>query len=96
MIRTVSAEDPEPTIPCWCQMAGAETGFEAGREGLAISRVCGNLQGLKKNHLRSLEKIGSRRVARDLFIGPELARSLCELSFELNRQIGLLSIGPAR
>lgn len=29
-------------------------------------------------------------MSRDQIIGPELARSLCELSFELNRQIGLL------
>ena len=29
-------------------------------------------------------------MARDLVIGAELARNLCELSFELNRQIGLL------
>ncbi len=52
--------------------------------------MCGNTQGLKKNHLKLLERIGSRRVQRDLIIGPEMARTLCELSHELNRQIGLL------
>jgi len=45
---------------------------------------------LKKNQLGQLERIGSRRVRRDLIIGPEMARSLCELSDELNRQIGVL------
>ncbi len=34
--------------------------------------------------------MGSRRVQRDLIIGPEMARTLCELSHELNRQIGVL------
>lgn len=52
--------------------------------------MCGNTQGLKKNQVRILERIGSRRVRRDLIIAPEMARSLCELSHELNRQIGLL------
>ncbi len=57
---------------------------------MTIARVCGNTQGLKKNHLRILERVGSRRVRRDLIIAPEMARTLCELSYELNRQIGLL------
>lgn len=57
---------------------------------MIIARVCGNTQGLKKNHLRVLERVGSRRVQRDLIIGPEMARTLCELSHELNRQIGVL------
>ncbi len=57
---------------------------------IIIARVCGNIQGLKKNQLKTLERIGSRRVQRDLIIGPEMARSICELSHELNRQIGLL------
>jgi GTP-binding protein HflX len=57
---------------------------------LIIARVCGNTQGLKKNHLRVLERVGSRRVQRDLIIAPEMARTLCELSHELNRQIGVL------
>ena len=45
---------------------------------------------MKKNHLRVLERVGSRRVRSDLIIAPEMARTLCELSRELNRQIGLL------
>ncbi|MBE0583848.1 MAG: GTPase HflX [Desulfofustis sp.] len=45
---------------------------------------------MKKSQRRLLEKIGSRRVPRDQVIGPEMARSICELSHELNRQIGVL------
>lgn len=52
--------------------------------------MCGNIQGLKKNQLRTLERLGGRRVPREFVISPELARSVCELSHELNRQIGLL------
>jgi GTP-binding protein HflX len=45
---------------------------------------------LKKHQLRALERIGSKRVPRDVIISPELARTLCQLSFEINRQIGVL------
>ncbi|MBU0946901.1 MAG: GTPase HflX [Bacteroidetes bacterium] len=37
-----------------------------------------------------LERLAGKRGSRDQVIGPEMARSLCQLSFELNRQIGLL------
>ncbi len=37
-----------------------------------------------------LERLGAKRVQRDRIINPEMARVLCEMSFELNRQIGLL------
>lgn len=52
--------------------------------------ICGNIQGLKKNQLRILERIGSRRVSRELIITAEMARTICALSHELNRQIGVL------
>ena len=52
--------------------------------------MCGNIDGLKKNQLRLLERLSGRRVQRHLIIGAEMARTLCELSHELNRQIGLL------
>ncbi len=45
---------------------------------------------MKKSQRRLLERIGGRRVDRDLIIAPEMARTICELSFELNRQIGVL------
>lgn len=34
--------------------------------------------------------MAGKRVAREQVISPEMARTLCELSFELNRQIGVL------
>ncbi len=52
--------------------------------------ISGTIEGLKKSQVRALERLGSRRVPRDLVIAPEMARALCQLSHELNRQIGLL------
>jgi GTP-binding protein HflX len=40
--------------------------------------------------LKALERIGQKRVQRDKIINPEMARTLCQLSIELNRQLGLL------
>jgi len=57
---------------------------------VAIALVSGNTAGLKTNQLKQLERLGGKRSGRDDIIGPEMARSLCQLSFELNRQIGLL------
>lgn len=37
-----------------------------------------------------MERLAQKRVQRDLIINPEMARSLCRLSSELNRQIGVL------
>lgn len=37
-----------------------------------------------------MERIGSKRVPRDLIVTPELARTMCLLSREMNRQIGIL------
>ncbi|SHO50152.1 GTPase HflX [Desulfopila aestuarii] len=55
-----------------------------------IGSVTGNIEGLKKNHLKALERLGSKRVPREMIIAPEMARTICQLSTELNRQIGLL------
>lgn len=45
---------------------------------------------MKKHQLKILERIGSRKAPREYVIGPEMARTICELSFDLNRQIGVL------
>jgi GTP-binding protein HflX len=45
---------------------------------------------LKKHHFKTLERLAHKRVHKDSIISPEMARSLCEVSFELNRQVGLL------
>lgn len=37
-----------------------------------------------------LERLAGKKVNRDLVVSPEIARTICELSFETNRQIGLL------
>ncbi len=55
-----------------------------------IGNVSGNIGGLKKNQLAALERLAGKRVSREQIISAELARALCQLSFELNRQIGVL------
>ena len=50
----------------------------------------GNIQGLKPNQLRRIEKLYSRRVSPHEIVTPDFARQLCELSHETRRQIGAL------
>jgi len=45
---------------------------------------------LKKQQLKALARFGDKRVQRDNIINPEMARTLCLLSQEINRQIGVL------
>ena len=45
---------------------------------------------MKANQLKALERIGGKKVQRDQIINPEMARALCGLSHELNRQLGML------
>lgn len=59
-------------------------------EETTIGSVSGNISGLKKHQLAALERLAGKRVAREEIISPELARALCQLSFEMNRQIGIL------
>ncbi|MGW8193865.1 MAG: GTPase HflX [Desulforhopalus sp.] len=40
--------------------------------------------------MKALERLARKRVKRELIINPEMARTLCQLSAEMNRQIGLL------
>lgn len=54
-----------------------------------MHKVQGNLLGLKPSHKQRLEKLYQRRVAPDQIISPELARTLCEISREISRQVGL-------
>lgn len=55
-----------------------------------ISNIHGFTQGLKHNQLRRIERLGTRRVAPEQIVSPELARQLTEISFETGRQIGVL------
>jgi GTP-binding protein HflX len=50
----------------------------------------GNLSGLRSGQLKSLERLGRRRVPPELTVTPELARELTELSRELRRQLGVV------
>ena len=66
------------------------TTYNPGRKVLHISKVNGNLKGLKPSQLKALERITQRRMRPEEVVSAELARRLGELSRELNRQIGLL------
>lgn len=50
----------------------------------------GNTHGLKARQIHRLEAIFRRRVRGDELVSHELARYLCDLSRELNRQLGVL------
>ena len=52
--------------------------------------MTGFTRGLKHNQLRRIERLGTRRVAQDQIVSPELARQMSELSHETGRQVGVL------
>jgi GTP-binding protein HflX len=52
--------------------------------------IFGNIAGLKPSILRSLEKLYRRKVPPQSIITPELAQELAHLSYQINRQVGLL------
>lgn len=54
-----------------------------------MHKVQGNLLGLKPSHKQRLEKLYQRRVNPDQIVSPELARTICEISREISRQVGL-------
>src|SRR5499426_1775853 len=55
-----------------------------------IKRIEGNVTGLKANQIHRLQHIYRRKVPAQQIVTQELARYLCELSLEINRQIGVL------
>lgn len=59
-------------------------------EEVAISNIDGNLQGLKPNQIRRLEKLYQRRIPPRQIVTQEFARQLSEASHEMRRQIGVL------
>jgi GTPase len=59
-------------------------------EGIVISNVEGNLQGLKANQVQRLEKLYKRRIPPRQIVTQEFARQLSEISHEINRQVGVL------
>ncbi len=52
-------------------------------------KVHGNLNGLKPGHKQRLERLYDRKVPREAIISVPLAQSLCELSSETGRQVGV-------
>jgi GTP-binding protein HflX len=54
-----------------------------------MQEVLGNTLGLKPSQLHALRRTYRRRVDARSVVSPELARHLCEVSHETNRQIGV-------
>ena len=55
-----------------------------------ISKVVGNTGGLKTAQLKHLERLGKKRIAPDLIVSHEMARSMAEISHITGRQVGVL------
>ncbi len=60
------------------------------KENFCISKLSGNLNGLKSNQIQRLKKISEKRIREDVIISQDFARTLCELSLEIGKQIGIL------
>ncbi|OIP64283.1 MAG: GTPase HflX [Nitrospirae bacterium CG_4_9_14_3_um_filter_53_35] len=54
-------------------------------------KIQGNTLGLKPSQIQALDRIYRRRIPPDRVITEELARYLTELSYEIGRQIGVLT-----
>ncbi len=57
---------------------------------MSIKDPFGNTQGLKPNQLKRIQNLYRRRVRPWQLVSPEFSKALCELSRELNRQLGVL------
>ncbi|MDF3821419.1 GTPase HflX [Leptospira sp. 96542] len=57
---------------------------------LTISKISGNLTGLKPNQIKKLKSLSEKRLREDSIISMDLARNVGELSSEISRQIGIL------
>ncbi len=55
-----------------------------------MKQLWGNTKGLKADQLRRLENLYRRRVQPSVLISTELVRNMAQLSYELQRQIGLI------
>ena len=53
-------------------------------------RIVGNTHGLKASQHKRLQKLGNRKTPADRVVSPEFARTLAELSREIQRQVGVL------
>ena len=57
---------------------------------LSMKKIHGISKGLKKNQIRRLENLYRRRTPPQYILTPELCRDVSRLSYEINRQLGLL------
>jgi GTP-binding protein HflX len=57
---------------------------------LFIRKVYGHTAGLSAAYIKRVQKLYRRRLPPQVIIPPELSRTLARLSFEVNRQLGLL------
>ncbi|MBF0344219.1 MAG: GTPase HflX [Nitrospirae bacterium] len=55
-----------------------------------MATVYGNITGLKKKTIYDLERIYRRKIPANEVISQELARFIAEISYEINRQIGIM------
>ncbi|HHW19526.1 MAG TPA: GTPase HflX [Thermodesulfovibrio thiophilus] len=55
-----------------------------------MAKIYGNTTGLKKSIIHGLERLYRKKQPVEVLITSELAKSLCSISYELNRQIGVL------
>jgi GTP-binding protein HflX len=53
-------------------------------------QLSGNTKGLKPSEIKALERIYRRRVPPREVVSPELATTMCEVSAQLHRQVGVL------
>lgn len=60
------------------------------RRRRAISDIRGHIAGLRASQLAALERLYRRRVACDMIISPDLAKTMGQLTLELRRPIGVL------
>ncbi|MCK7509702.1 MAG: hypothetical protein MZV70_40440 [Desulfobacterales bacterium] len=54
------------------------------------------MAGLKAGQIRRIQQLYRRKIPTDRVLTLELARHLCEISRETNRQIGVLDQPPGR
>ena len=55
-----------------------------------MGAVQGNIEGLKKQQVKALERLAGKRANRDQVLSSEMARAMTAISSEINRQVGLL------
>ncbi len=55
-----------------------------------MPNVHGDLSGLKASQVQALNRLYRRRVLPAQIVGPELARTLCEISLGIGRQVGVM------